>query len=114
MLIGAVLVFGYFGDDAAVDERGIGIIIFRVGGIPLAVLEPFLKGLQFLCEPADAVAVTEIVVFHIADKAFVGMYAVDGDLFAAPLFRLFRNGNGHFHEFLFPDGEIRNIGKVKM
>ena len=45
MLIGAVLVFGYFGDDAAVDERGIGIIIFRVGGIPLAVLEPFLKGL---------------------------------------------------------------------
>lgn len=45
MLIAAVFVLGYFGDDAAVDERGIRIIIFGIGGIPLAVLEPFLKGL---------------------------------------------------------------------
>lgn len=45
MLIGAVLVFGYFGDNAAIDERGVGIVVFGSGGIPLAVLEPFLKGL---------------------------------------------------------------------
>ena len=114
MPVGAVFVFGALGDDASVDERGIGIVVFGIGGIPFTVLEPFLNGLQFLREPADAVAVAEIVVFHIADKASSGMYAVDGDLFAAPLFLLFRNGNGHFHEFLFPNGETRNIGKVKM
>ena len=32
-LIGAVLVFGVFTDDAAVDERGIRIVIARIGGI---------------------------------------------------------------------------------
>ncbi len=106
MLISTVFVFGDFGDNAAIDERGVGIVVFGSGGIPFAVFEPFLNGLQFLFKPADAVAVTDIVVFHIADKAFFGMYAVDGDLFAAPLFLLFRNGNGHFHEFLFPNGEI--------
>ena len=94
------------GDDASVDERGIGIVVFGIGGIPFTVLEPFLYGLQFLREPADTVAVTEIIVFHIADEALVGMHAVDGDLFAAPLFLLFRHGDGHFHEFLFPNGEI--------
>ena len=103
MLISAVFVFGDFGDDAAVDERGIRIVVFCVGGIPFAVFEPFLNGLQFFRKPADAVAVTEIVVFHIADKANSGMHTVDGDLFAAPLFLLFRDGNGHFHEFLFRD-----------
>ena len=40
-LIGAVLVFGEFTDDASVDECGIGIVIARIGGIPLAVLELF-------------------------------------------------------------------------
>ena len=103
MPVGAVFVFGALGDDASVDERGIGIVVFGIGGIPFTVLEPFLNGLQFLREPADTVAVTEIIVFHIADEAFVGMHAVDGDLFAAPLFLLLRHGNGHFHEFLFPD-----------
>lgn len=106
MPIGTVLVFGDFGNDASVDERGIGIVVFGIGGISLAVLEPFLGGLQFLCKPADAVAVTDIVVFHIADEAFVGMHAVDGGLFAAPLFLLLRHGNSYFHKFLFPNGEI--------
>ena len=57
-LIGTVLVFGEFADDAAVDERGIGIVIARIGGIPLAVLEAFLLRLQFFCIPADVKAVT--------------------------------------------------------
>ena len=41
-LIGAVLVFVEFPDGAAVDERGIRIVIARIGCVPLAILETFL------------------------------------------------------------------------
>ena len=67
----------------------------------------FLLRLQLLRIPADAKAVTEIAVFHIADKAVFGMYAVNGNLLASPVFVFdIRNGDGHFYKLLFPYGQI--------
>ena len=62
MLICAISVFGDLCNDASVDEGGVGIVVFGVGGVPLSVFKAFLIGLQFFREPADAIAVTEIIV----------------------------------------------------
>ena len=109
VLIRAVFILWDLGDNAPVDESGIRIVVFGIGDVPLAVLKFFLIGLQFFRKPADAVAITEIKVFHIFDKAFFGMYAVNGDLLAAPLLFLRRDRDGHFHEFFFPNSQISVI-----
>ena len=70
MLICAISVFGDLCNDASVDENGIRIVVFGIGDVPLAVLKFFLIGLQFFRKPTDAIAVTEIIVFHVFDEAF--------------------------------------------
>ena len=106
-LIGAVFVFGEFPDHAAVDERCIRVIIPGIRRIPFAVFKRLLLRLQFLCKPAYAVAVSEVVILHIADITFRRMHAVYGNLLASPMLVLNgRNGDGYFYEFLFPNGQI--------
>lgn len=57
--------------------------------------------------PADAIAEAKVVVLHVADKAFFGMYTVNGDLLARPMFVLNGgDGDGYFDELLLPDGQI--------
>ena len=106
-LIGAVFVFGKFSDHAAVDERRIRVIISGIRRIPFVVFKRLLLRLQFLCKPAYAVAVSEVVILHIADITFRRMYAVYGNLLASPMLVLNgRNGDSHFYKFLFPHGQI--------
>ena len=106
-LIGAVFVFVEFPDHAAVDERSIRVIIPGICRIPFAVFKRLLLRLQFLCKPAYAVAVSEVVILHIADITFRRMNAVYGNLLASPMLVLNgRNGDSHFYEFLFPHGQI--------
>ena len=90
-----------------------GVIVFRLGGVPLAVFELFLLRLQFLRIPADAESVAEIVVLHIADKAVFGMDAVYGDLLARPIFIFdIRNGDGNLDKFFLPNGQVGIVPHV--
>ena len=47
-------------------------------------------------------------VFHVFDKAFIRVYAVNGDLFDEPhLFAFVADGNGDLDKFFLYRGKIR-------
>ena len=70
MLICAISVFGDLCNDASVDERGVGIVVFGVGGVPRSGFSAVVIGLHCFRERADAKAVPEVFVCRVFAEAW--------------------------------------------